>query len=611
MNRLAQVFCFIVLLAHGSLSLCCAQSPTPDGSGNNPTQDTASLRPPVETAMIEGIMPGISTAEHLSQLWGEPLEESVSGDQVAQRYSMPPLHHIIVTLRGGIVCSIVIHLETPFPEREVRASLHEELLRSKPVLIPDETGEIIGEVFPEKGVMFIFAPPTTESRGFFVQQIGIEPVSAEFFVLRAEAIWYNQPAEAKLDLKDAIRLNSDHARAYWLLAQIELWAGNVETALLYNEKAIQLDEQRPAYHLTFAQTLTQMNRIEEAKQYLHETVVICERFPHERAKALMMLGELFRTKREPDHELAYECLDEAIRIATALLNHSNQTVRLTAKDVLFEAHLATAKAIAWGRWDKKERLKMWIDRAKVLARDPELIAAPRYSREYKFKIAACALATLVDVPETLNIDVYIEDVIDAGNELIQSTNDPILRAKYHWDTSLSLYDAVQIFQRRQQYSAALRYGELAVKYMEVGMKNRNSETDLFLMGRLYYRLGTFHAVSMNNHRAAIEWYDLAKPIYEKLIPKIDVGALEIFGRALVSMGCSYWETDQREEAVRLTERGARQLERGVRERVIDESELVSPYMNLAKMYHVLGDQEKAAKYTRLATPSRAEDKIIR
>ena len=611
MYRAAQIFYLIALLAHGSITLCHAQSPAQTGTRNATTPSTASLRPPVETAVIEGIVPGMSTAEQLNQRWGEPFEESIDGDQVSQSYSMPPLNHIIVTLRGGIVRSIVIHLETPFREEEVRASLHEELLRSKPVLIPDESGGIIGEIFPEKGVMFIFAPQKAQNRGFFVQQIGIEPVSAEPFVLRAEAILHAQPSEAKLDLRDAIRLKSDHARAHWLLAQIELLAGNVESALLSNEKAIQFEEQRPSYHLTFAQALTQMNRVEEAKQYLQETIVICDRFPHERAKALMMLGELYRISLNPDHALAYECHEEAIRIATALLNHNNQTVRLTAKDVLFEAHLATAKAIAWGRWDKKERLKMWIDRAKVLARDPELIAAPRYSREYKFKIAACALATLVDVPETLNIDVYVEDVIDAGNELIQSTDDPILRAKFHWDTGISLYDAVQIFQRRQQYSAALRYGELAAKYMEIGMKNRNSEADLLLLGRLYYRLGTFHAVGMNNHRASIEWYDLAKPIYEKLLPKIDVGALEIFGRALVSMGCSYWETDQREEAVRLTERGARQLERGVRERVIDESELGTPYTNLARMYRELGNQKEAAKYMRLASPYSADDKVIR
>jgi tetratricopeptide (TPR) repeat protein len=362
--------------------------------------------------------------------------------------------------------------------------------------------------------------------------------------------------------------------------------------------------------------MTQMNRVEEAKQYLQETIGICDRFPHEKAKALMMLGELYRTSRVPDYELAYECHREAIRLADALVKHSNPTVQLTAKDVLFEAHLATAKAIAWGRWDKKEEaIEKWINQAKVWARDPDLLAARRYSKEYQFKIAACALATLVAVPEKLNIDLYIEDVIDAGNKLIkstiESTNDPILRAKYHWDTGISVYDAVQIFFMRQQYSSALRYGELAANYMEIGIKDRNSDTDSYLLGRLYFRLGVIHAIGNQNHRAAIEWYDSARPIFEKLLPKIDTGALGLFGETLVSMGVSYWETDRREDAVYLTERGLRQLERGVRANVIDPSVLKTPYTNLAKMYHELNDPEQAAKYMRFVSSIGSEDKRIR
>lgn len=605
------------LLTHGGLPFCSAQNSALSqrqalsGGSDHTAQDPAALRPPVETAVIEGVSPGTTTVEELTQLWGEPKRESVDGDQVVRLYSKEPLDHIVVTLRGGIVRSIVIHFDEPFREEDVRSSLQSELLRSKPVRVPDETGGIIGEIFPEKGVMFLFVPQTEEEE-LLVQQIGIEPVSADPFVLRAEAVLYDRPAEAKLDLRDAIRLKSDHAKAYWLLAQIELLAGHVESALLYNEKAIQLEEEKPSYHLTFAQAMMQMNRIEEAKQYLQETIGICDRFPHEKAKALVMLGELYRTSRIPDCELACECHTEAIRLATALVKHSNPTVRLTAKDVLVEAHQAIAKVIAWGPWNKKEEaIEKWIEQAKVRARDLELVGARRYSHEYQFKIASCALATLVAVPEKLNIDLYIEDVIDAGNELIRQTNDPILWAKYHWDTGISLYDAVQIFQIRQQYSSALKYGEMAVNYMEIGMKDRNSDTDLHLLGRLYFRLGAIHAIGNQNHRAAIEWYDQAKPVFEKLLPKIDTGALGFFGEALVSMGVSYWATDRREDAVWLTERGLRQLERGVRANVIDASVLTTPYSNLAKMYHELGDQEQATKYMRLVSSIGSEEKRIR
>jgi hypothetical protein len=77
------------------------------------------------------------------------------------------------------------------------------------------------------------------------------------------------------------------------------------------------------------------------------------------------------------------------------------------------------------------------------------------------------------------------------------------------------------------------------------------------------------------------------------------------------MGVSYWPTDQREEAVRLTERGLRQIERGVRENVVEASVLVAPYSNLAKMYHELGNQEQATKYMRLASSIGSEDTRVR
>ena len=617
MNSFIRFFFLVTLFTHGILPFCIAQNPAPTpqqavaGRGNPVASEIDPTRPPIETAVIQGVSPGVTAAEQLFRLWGEPEQETVLGSEVVQLYSMEPLNHIEVTLRGGIVRSIVIQLETPFPEEDVRSSLYSELLKSKAVQIPDEEGGIIGEIFPEKGVMFLFAPKTA-GPSYLVRQIGIEPISADPFVLRAEAVLYDQPAEAKRDLQDAIRLKSDHAKAHWLLAQIELLEGHVESALLYNEKAIQLDEKRPAYHLTFVQAMIQMNRIEEAKQYLQETIEICDRYPHEKARALMILGDLCRTSRIPDHALAYECHNEAIRLATALIDHKNPTIRLTAKDVLFEAHLATAKAIAWGRWDKKdEAIKKWIDRAKVLARDQQLLAEKRYSREYPFKIATCALTTLVAVPEKLNIGLYIEDVVDAGNVLIKSAKDPILRSKYHWDTGLALYDAVQIFQLRKQYLSALKYGELAANFMEIGMEGRNSDADRYLLGRLYFRLGTIHSIGNQNHRAAIEWFDLAKPIFIDLLPKADTEALGRFGEALVSMGVSYWATDQREEAIRITERGCRQIERGVLAGTIEASAQLTPYSNLATMYHEMGNQEEALKYSRLAASVNTDEKTAR
>ncbi|MDR3183578.1 MAG: hypothetical protein LBT89_11800 [Planctomycetaceae bacterium] len=566
-------------------------------------QQTDQAHPPIQTAAFQGVFPGTTTLEQITGLWGEPVQETFNNDEAVRLYSTDSLKHIEVSFKDNIVRAIVVQLETPFPEEQVRGVLASELLKSRPVLIPDESGEIIGEVFPEKGVIFLFAPQD-KRKTLLVRQIGIEPVRAEPFVLRGEALLQEQPSEAQRDIIDALKLNPDDAKAYSLLAQIETMQGHLESALLHCERAIQLDEQKPAYHIALAQAMIRMNRIEEAKLYLEESLLICEGYPHEKARVLCILGDLYRTSAKPDYELAYECHSDSIRIAMALLEHTNPTIRLTAKDVLFDAHLATARDIAWGKWDKKtEAITKWLNRAKTLMQDPELQRTKRFSNEYPLKAASCAMAVLVGIPEQHNIDLYIEDVIDAGNALISGTNDRILVNKYQWETSLALYDAVQIFQLRKQYQSALKYGELAAKYMELGIVNRTCETDQYLLGRLYFRLGAIHAIGNQNHRAAIEWFDLAKVIFEKLLPKIDPEALGKLGETMVSMGVSYWATDQRDEAVRLTERGLRQIERAVRANIMPPSALTIPYANLSKMYQELGDTEHAAKYNKLAAAS--------
>ncbi|GHT46904.1 hypothetical protein FACS189454_08760 [Planctomycetales bacterium] len=612
MLRLNGLIIVVLLIADISAYRLFADTVSDASSGTPPLQEqnvppaghsstSDPYHPPIQTATFQGVFPGTTTIEQVTKLWSEPIRETINDGQIVRLYSTESLKHIEVTFKDNIARSIVVQLEMPFPEKQVRGVLQSELLQSRPVLIPDENGEIIGEVFPEKGVIFLFAQ-TDKNKPLLVRQIGIEPVSAEPFILRAEALLQDQPSESRRDIQDALTLDQDDAKAYWLLAQIEIMQGQLEVALLHSEKAIQLDEQKPMYHITLAQTMIRMNRIEDAKLYLEESLRISDGYPHEKARLLTMLGDLYRTSRKPDYELAYECHADAIRIAMVLLEHSNPTIRLTAKDVLFEAHLSTARDIAWGKWENKsEAITKWIDRAKALAQDPEIQAAKRFSSEYSFKAASCALATQVGMPLKQNIDLYVEDVIEAGNALIEGTKDPILISKYQWETSLSLYDAVQIFQLRKQFSSALKYGELAAKYMELGIEGRTCDTDRYLLARLYFRLGAIHAIANKNHRAAIEWFDLAKPIFERLVPKMDTEALGGVGETLVSMGVSYWATDQRKEAVRLTERGLRQIERAVRANTMDASKLTIPYANLSKMYQELGDAEHAGKYSKLAT----------
>ncbi|MCL2743488.1 MAG: tetratricopeptide repeat protein [Planctomycetaceae bacterium] len=563
----------------------------------------AQIRSGVGTASFLNVIPGVTTQEEVLDGWGEPLSKSRVGDQIAHFYSTEILNHIEVFYKDGEVSSIVIRLDEPFPEKQVRDVLKSELLTSKPVLIPDESGTIIGEVFPEKGVMFLFSD--SANKVHLVHQIAIEPITSEPFVLRAEATVNTHPTDARSDLLNALRLNPKDAKAHHLLAQILLLEGQTEAAMIQCSAAIRLDERKPAFHLTLTQIMMRMNRFEEAKIYLEETLVLCERSQHEKARAFCMLGDLYRLCLNPDYEIAIECHSEAIRIASPLTEHRNPATRQQAKDVLFDAHLGAARDVAWGQWDEKEiSIKKWLAQAKEYANDPEMLALPRFSREYPFKLAVSELACQVGFTETADVKPFIEQVLNTGELLLQTTKDPLLLRKLKWEIALSMYDGVQICQLRKQYVQALKYGEFAAEYMEAGIEGRRSEVDQYLLGRLYFRLGAIHAIGNKNHRAAIEWFSKAKPVFEKLLPKINPEELGRLGGTLVSMGVSYWETGQREEAVRLTERGLKQIERAVKIGNAEPSEFLIPYTNLSKMYEELGDAENANRYAELLTTVR-------
>jgi tetratricopeptide (TPR) repeat protein len=230
-----------------------------------------------------------------------------------------------------------------------------------------------------------------------------------------------------------------------------------------------------------------------------------------------------------------------------------------------------------------------------------MIAARRFSLEYPLRLSICELACQVGMKEDNNIEPYVKEVIKEGEKLLSKTNDSILSQKLHWDIGLAVYDAVQIYQLRGKYEFALHYGELAAEYMEAGIKGRTNDSDLYLVGRLYFRLGTIHALGNKNHRAAIEWFNKAKPTFERLFPKINPEESGRFGESLVSMGVSYWQTNQREEAVRLTERGLQQIERGVKLGFVKESAFAIPYSNLMNMYNELGNFERSRHYSNLSS----------
>lgn len=170
---------------------------------------------------------------------------------------------------------------------------------------------------------------------------------------------------------------------------------------------------------------------------------------------------------------------------------------------------------------------------------------------------------------------------------------------------MALYDAVQVYQMRAQRDQAMKYGRQAAELLEAGRAGQDSAMDAYLIGRLYFRLGSIQAIGEQNHREAVGWFDKAIPVLQQAagqLPALERGRL---GETFVSMGVSYWETNQKDAAIKLTEQGVELMEKAAADGGLQVSALEVPYTNLASMHRQLGQEALAAKYLEKAAAQKS------
>ena len=565
--------------------------PIPD-----PTQSGPAA---IEAASFKGVTPGVTPLAEVEKFWGAPKEISKRGGMLVQLYSIEPFEQVELNAIDGKVVAIVIHLAQAFPVSAVAKQL--ELNTIRPVLVSNELGEVLGQAYPERGVLFAFAPSEDAGKpSMKVAQIILEPINAEPFVLRAETHLDTHCRASLLDLEQALKLQPRNPRALWLYGRALAATGQYDSALTAVSDAVRFEPDNPRYRVTKAQILGQVGRLKEAIAEAQQAISIAKNRAHIQARAQCLIGDLLASGPNPDYRQAIRYHMEAIKTADTVANDRHPAIRQTAKEVLLDAHLGAAHDIAWGDWkDKETAVNRWLSRAAALAEN--LIKTEQGSPEYRFRVATRALAACVGLRGAIDPSDWTKQAIRTGEELINSAQDPIRKAQLRWDLGMALYDALQVYQLRGDHDTALKYGEWAIEHLEEGDKQKQSPTTSYLLGRLYFRLGAIYAIRDNNHRAAISWFEKAIPLLEKPLPREAAADLGRHGETFVSMGVSYWETGQRDKALALTERGVKLMEQAVQEGTLSENALAVPYNNLATMHRHRGAEEEAARFHEMAT----------
>lgn len=570
-----------------------------------PTAENAGPIDP-EVSTFNGIAPGQSTRADVEETWGVPKELRQSDGIVQELYSVEPFDQVEVVYYEDKVASLVIRLENPFPAASIAEQL--ELQTIRPVLVSNELGEIIGQAYPERGVLFAFEPSETQGKASMnVTEIILEPIRADTFVLRAETILETQYQFALRDLDAALKIDSAHARAHWLRARVLTSMNEREGALQSASEAVRLEPDNARYRVTRAQVLGQMGKYREAIDECKLAVEASDSRPHVKARAQCLLGDLLASGATPDYKSAINYHVMAARTADPLGVDPHPAIRVAAKEVLIDAHLGAAHDIAWGDWQEKDKaVTRWLLRAKAFA--DELVQNDNGAPEHHFRVATRALAACVGAQGAMDPTPWADEALRIGKDLIEAAPDPARKAQLRWDLGMALYDSLQIHQVRGNQDAALQYGQLAVEFLESGNTSQTATAN-YLVGRLYFRLGAIHAIRDQKHDQAVAWFEKAIPYLEKPLPSEAASDLGRHGETFVSMGVSYWEVGQQEKAIQLTQEGIALMEQSIQRGVLDRSALAIPYNNLAAMHRQTGREDRARQFTEMA--ARAKDAVQR
>jgi len=563
----------------------------------------------VEAISFNGITPGISKRIDVLRNWGDPRSDDTQATEL--KYRFDDLRSVVVRFEDSQVDSIVVKLKKPQLITALIDKLDLESLR--PAMMFDSDGVEVARVFPERGVVLRIDlgeqglaiasddEDFSADAGPRVNEIVIQSIQAAPFLLRAEQNPSHHFTKTIADLKAALRFDRSLGAVRAQLSEIQLKIGKAVTAERYASEAVELEPQNASYRLHWAKCLRQLARYERAVEEAREVLENRSISPLIRAQALNEMGLLASLGSKKVARRAMPLHSKAIEIADRLAVGDDPLVSQQAKQLLVEAHLAVAVEISLGDWQQKdETVPQWIERSSALAE--ALIAEDAEAfLPLRLQVAVSSLAAAANLDKPINPLLWIEEAEDTAAEIKLSVFDPLAESQYDWQLGLAYFHGSQIEHHRSEPDSAIHLGELADQQLTELAKQRDEMPDTaYLMGRLYFQIGAVHAVHYEDHSTACQWYDEAAERLLNPVPVTTMAAPQQHGDALVSMGVSYWNQDERQRAIEVTESGVELIEQAVSSSLLEAETLMVSYSNLAAMYQAQGDNEPAAHYERLA-----------
>ena len=551
----------------------------------------------IDPASFRGALPGKTTRRQLEADWGAGEASPRQDGTVGLSWQIEPFDRVEVSLQDDVVSSISIKLAEPVPVADLARQL--EIADLRTVAVRDEQGTAIGEVYPERGVILSITPGLRDATAIL-----IEPLDPDSFVLRAEGEIDTCSAYAVADLQYAIQIDPQHVRAHRLLLAMTSDQGKWTQALRLAEAASRLDPDDVWTRLKHAGVLLALGRPEEARVVLDRLGSLPDSSPLVVAQAARLSGRITLAQKNPDHQKAVEQFAEAIRRAAPLLSKRSPAVQAAAREVLLDAHLGTALAIAQGTWQQKSRvIPKWISRADAVVK--EFTGDEPERQVLELQLCRGALAAAAVSTEAIEPLPWVKRLLELRDAMGDGIADPWRRRQIDWETGEGLADALTAAQKRGDATDMLDNATLTAAYLERGAEHRElTAAERKSLGELMFRIGIMHSLQRGDHATAVTWFDRAIPLWDDNDRFDRDGEAGRLGESYVSMAISYWQVSRRDDAVTLSRRGVDLMVAAVDKSQLEERALAVAYGNLATMYAEQGEEQQAKNYAEMA--SRAE-----
>ncbi len=557
----------------------------------------------IDPASFRGVFPGKTTRDEVEASWGKGEPFARDDGTTGLFWKVEPFERVEVILDGEAVGSILIKLAEPTSVRELAMQL--EIADIRTVSVLDEEGVSIGEVYPERGVIFSVQPGTQSA-----QAVILEPLDPESFVLRAERELEANTAFATADLQYAIEIDPEHLRALRLLLALRCEQGKWKEALALARRAEAVDPDDIWTRLKHASVLTALEQTAAASEKVESVRQQPNTSPLVVAQAERMLGRIQLGSAEPDYQKAVEHFSNAIKTSSPLLNAKTESAQKAARDVLLDAHLGTALAIAKGTWQQKARvIPKWITRSETIVNEAP-VTEELEQHALELQLCRGALAVAAGSTESFDPLPWVKRLLQVRAKLDGTTTDPWRRRQIDWEIGEGLSDALVATQKRGDAADMLENTTLTAAYLERGAEFRQlTATERKNLGDLLFRIGILYSLQKGDHATAVTWFDKALPLWDGNPAFARDGETGQLGESLVSMAITYWQVDRRDDAVAINRRGIELMVEAVNQQLLNEQALAVAYGNLATMYAEQGDEEQAQSFAELANRAEATGTI--